>query len=70
MIATSLFAVCGLAFLTVFALLAVLALAMHLITVAFPERKAAFDSVVAAAVAAAVASVFPGARVTRIEEEP
>ena len=69
MIATGLFSVCGLALLVVFALLAFLALVMRLITEFFPEREAALDSAVAAAVAAAVHSVYPGARVTKIEEE-
>jgi hypothetical protein len=65
----NLFAVCSLAFLTVFALLAFLALAMHLITAAFPPLKAVLDSAVVAAVSSTVASLIPGARVTKIEEE-
>lgn len=65
----NLFAVCSLAFLTVFALLAFLALAMHAITLAFPPAKAVLESAVVAAVSSTVASLIPGARVTKIEEE-
>jgi Na+-transporting methylmalonyl-CoA/oxaloacetate decarboxylase gamma subunit len=39
----SLVAVCGIAFAAVFVLLALLAVAMHAITILFPERKAAID---------------------------
>jgi hypothetical protein len=65
----NLFAVCSLAFLTVFALLAFLALAMHVITLSFPATKAVLDSAVVAAVTNTVAALIPGARVTKIEEE-
>jgi len=61
--------VCAIAFSGVFALLAALAVVMHLITVVFPERRAAIDPVVTAVVSTTVATLFPGARVTRIEEE-
>jgi len=61
--------VCAVAFTGVFTLLAVLAILMHLITVVFPERRAAVDPVLTAAVSTTVATLFPGARVTRIEEE-
>ncbi len=66
---TSLLLLCSTAFVSVFVLLAFLAVAMHLITVFFPERRAAVDAVVSAAIATTVASIIPGARVTRIEEE-
>ena len=65
----NLFAVCSLAFLIVFAMLAFLALAMRAITIAFPPVKAVLDSAVIAAVSSTVASLIPGARVTKIEEE-
>jgi hypothetical protein len=42
---------------------------MQLITVLFPERKAAVDPTVVAAISSTVATLYPGARVTRIEEE-
>ena len=69
MIATSLFAVCGLAFLIVFLLLSFLAVVMHLITEAFPEREVALEPAMVAAISSTVATLIPGARVTRIEEE-
>ena len=69
MIATSLFSACGLAFLTVFVLLAFLAVVMHLITEAFPESEDAIDPAVIAAITGTVATLIPGARVTRIEEK-
>jgi hypothetical protein len=65
----NLFAVCSLAFLVVFVLLAFLAAAMHVITTAFPPKKAVLDSAVVAAVSSTVATLIPGARVTKIEEE-
>jgi hypothetical protein len=78
-IATSLFAVCSLAFLTVFLLLAFLALVMHLITEAFPVsekslipamvRVDSIDPAMVAAITGSVAAIIPGARVTMIEEE-
>ena len=69
MIATSLFAACGMAFLTVFLLLAFLAVVMRLITDAFPESDDAVDPAILAAISGTVATLMPGARVTRIEEE-
>ena len=65
----NLFAICGIAFGAVFVLLSFLALTMQLITVMFPERKAAVDPTVVAAISSTVATLYPGARVTRIEEE-
>ena len=66
---TSLLVVCVTAFVVVFAVLAVLAAAMHLITILFPERVAALDGALVAAISSAMNAVAPGARVTRIEEE-
>jgi hypothetical protein len=62
---------CGIAFGAVFALLSVLAVTMWFITLIFRERKEeqSGDAALIAAVTATVASVYPGARVTRIEEE-
>ena len=65
----SLLEACVLAFVVVFVLLAFLALAMHWITLMFPERKKGPDVALAAATAGAVATAIPGARVTKIEEE-
>jgi hypothetical protein len=63
-------AVCGLAFLTVFVLLAVLALAMRAITAAFPARREVVDPALVAAITTTVSSLSPGARVVGIEEIP
>ena len=60
---------CVLAFLLVFVLLAFLALAVRGITLLFPERKTGPDVVLTAAIAAAVAVLIPGARVTKVEED-
>ncbi len=66
---TTLFAACLTAMIAVFILLGVLALTMELITAVFPERRRAMDPAIVAALTTAVASIFPGARVTRIEED-
>jgi len=63
-----LFVACCLAFVVVFLLLAVLAAVMRLITTLLPERRTPLDPAVVAAISTAVASVLPGARVTKIEE--
>lgn len=69
MIATNLLLVCAAAFSVVFSVLALLAAAMRLITILFPERVPAPDGAVLAAISSAVAVLVPGTRVTRIEEE-
>jgi hypothetical protein len=66
---TGLLAACLTAMAAVFLLLGFLALVMEIITRLFPVRAQAIDPYVVAAVANAVATVVPGARVTRIEEE-
>ena len=66
---TNLLTVCGIAFGAVFVLLAFLAVVMQLITVVFPARKATLMEPIAAAISVTAASLYPGARVTKIEEE-
>jgi hypothetical protein len=66
---TNLLIICGTAFLAVFVLLIVLAVIIRLITAAFPCPDNEDDAMVAAAISAAVATAYPGARVTRIEEQ-
>ncbi len=66
----SLLPVCVIAFVSVFFLLAFLAGVMQLITVVFPQRRSSADPALVAAISTTVSSVVPGARVTRIEEEP
>jgi hypothetical protein len=61
--------ICISAFVSVFILLTVLALAMRLILVVFPVRTAETDAAIIAAITTAAGRVFPGTSVTRIEEE-
>lgn len=65
---TELLVVCAAAFLAVFVVLAFLALSMRLISFVFPERKVESDTALVAAVAATVQTLFPGAKVTKMEE--
>jgi hypothetical protein len=50
--------------------LALLALVIHVVTLAFPARVPRTDPAVVAAIAAAVAGHSPGARVVKIAEVP
>jgi Na+-transporting methylmalonyl-CoA/oxaloacetate decarboxylase gamma subunit len=63
----SILLMCGVAFVAVFVLLSLLALVMEGIGLLFPQRAPVVEPVVVAAVSSAVASLFAGARVTRIE---
>lgn len=66
----SLLLVCGVALAAVFVLLTALAAVMQLMTALLPVRTAtAADAAVVAAISTVVAHRYPGARVTRIEEE-
>lgn len=65
----NLWAICGIAFGAVFVLLVFLAIVMNLITALFPSRTSRLDETVIAAISSTVASLYPGARVTKIEEE-
>lgn len=62
-----LISVCISAFIGVFVLLTLLALVMRLIIVLFPE-KGIDDSAVIAAVTTTVSTLFPGTKITKIEE--
>ena len=66
----NLIAICGTAFASVFILLITMALAIWAITAIFPAREEdqADDAALVAAISTAVATIYPGARVTRIEE--
>jgi hypothetical protein len=64
----NLLTICGTAFLAVFLLLIIFAAVIRLITLVFPLRGQPDDAVLAAAISAAVATVYPGTHVTRIEE--
>ncbi len=70
MVETSIVAMCGTAFVAVFALLVTLAVTIRLITVVLPGRALSDDmTMIAAAIGSVVSAMYPGARVTRIEEE-
>ena len=60
---------CGVAFVAVFVLLSFLAAIIQGITNVFPQRKSVGDLAMLAAVSSVVSTLYPGARVTRIEEE-
>jgi len=66
---TNLLMVCGTAFVAVFILLIALAVIIRLISVAFPALRKGDDAVLAAAISTTVAAIYPGAQVTRIEED-
>ena len=59
----------SIAFLFVFAILALLAVIMRLIIIIFPEKKILTDSAVLAAVSGAVLSFFPGTKISKVEEQ-
>lgn len=56
------------AFVAVFLLLGFLAIVMRLLITVYPERVGGIDSATIAAVTAAAAYVFPGTKVTKVEE--
>ncbi|NOR13811.1 MAG: hypothetical protein GQ545_11215 [Candidatus Aminicenantes bacterium] len=65
---TELYMICGIAFLVVFVILTLLAFLMRIIMLIFPEKVAEIDSALIAAVAATVQTVFPGTKITKLEE--
>ncbi|MBD3403387.1 hypothetical protein GF420_10865 [candidate division GN15 bacterium] len=62
--------VCLVAFAAVFILLSILALIMRAIVAIFPERRSGSDQAIYAAIASTYQSLYPGTKVTRIEEIP
>lgn len=60
--------VCLSAFVVVFFLLAMLALVMRLIMAVFPEKIVQSDSVYVAAIASVISTLFPGTKITKVEE--
>jgi hypothetical protein len=65
---TELLMICISAFIAVFVLLTVLAALMRLIIVFFPQKKALSDAAVLAAVTTVMHNLYPGTKVTRVEE--
>jgi hypothetical protein len=66
---TELYMICGIAFLIVFIILALLAFLMRIIMLIFPEKVAEIDPAIIAAVAATVQTIFPGTKMTKLEEK-
>jgi len=60
--------VCISAFLSVFVLLAILSLVMRLILVVFPARAVTSDAAVVAAISSVMQNVYPGTKITKVEE--
>ena len=60
--------ICISAFLAVFVLLSVLAVVMRIILVLFPEKESGTYAVVVAAITSTVSAIYPGTRITKIEE--
>lgn len=52
----------------VFVLLALLAVVMRVIMIAFPQRAGKADAAVLAAVASVATGVYPGTKITKVEE--
>ena len=65
---SDLISVCAAAFVGVFIILAVLAVVMRLILIIFPEKAAAIDAILLAAITTAAGRQFPGKRITKVEE--
>jgi len=64
--------ICLSSLLAVFVLLTLLAFVMRILVAVFPEtleKLAKSDAALLAAVSATVTSMYPGSRVTRVEEE-
>jgi hypothetical protein len=66
---TDLLMICVSALVSVFVLLTLLAVIMRLIIVFFPQKKAISDAAVLAAVTTVMHNLYPGTKVTRIEEK-
>ena len=64
---SELYLICGVAFLIVFLILAVLALLMRFIILLFPGKISDVDAAMIGAVTAAVHTLFPGTKITKME---
>jgi len=65
---TNLLTICLSAFAAVFVLLTFLSALMRLIIMIFPQKISDTDTAVLAAAITTVSSIYPGTRVTKIEE--
>lgn len=68
MASPNLLVVCILAFITVFVLLAVLAAIMRAISAIFPAKEIGTDPTIIAALTSAAQLIYPGTKITKIEE--
>ena len=57
------------AFIAVFLVLSVIAIFMKIILLIFPESNSDNDTAIYAAIGATVSTLFPGTKITKIEEE-
>lgn len=60
--------ICASAFLAVFVLLAILASLMRLITAVFPQKATASEAAMIAAVTSVMYNLYPGTKITKVEE--
>lgn len=60
--------ICGLSFLSVFLILSLLALVMHVITWLLPHKEKQSDAALYAAITATAAQQYPIHRISKIEE--
>ena len=65
----SLFTVCISAFVAVFILLSILAFTMRLILAVFPEKMVESNVALIAAISTTYNSIYPGTKITKIEED-
>ena len=63
-----LLSVCISAFIVVFIILTVLALFMRFMIILFPDKSADADQAVFAAIATTFSRIYPGTKITKIEE--
>ncbi len=60
--------ICASAFVAVFLLLTILAIMMRVIVALFPPEDTTSDNAVIAAIASVAASVYPGTKISKVEE--
>jgi ABC-type transporter Mla subunit MlaD len=60
--------ICAAAFVAVFLLLSLLAVVMRVLVAVFPEKPVGIDGATLVALSAAVSAVYPGSRITNVEE--
>jgi hypothetical protein len=68
MMTPDLLSICGSAFLGVFLLLALLAVIMRVIITLFPAGDDVSDAAVLAAMTATIGTLYPGTKITKVEE--